>query len=496
MKRITTNTTLEQSAFPVRSANVSTAIAGLASVVTVDKNDILAKNFSLVLDEAQELSCAPVSNEPSGLLVCFSLPFHAFCSQLFKGDSITILVNNCFTNDVVCVSDEPSFSSCQLLQMPLGRRSACSLKATLQILISPLDFTKFSAIKKRIITCHGWLINSPINPDYILDLSTLWSGNINNYVNENSALLCFNPCRSGIVKIVFAEISWYFDCILFSSCNCADANHFGFWKEPESIMIQSDTGILLFIGLLLELEPFEHITSLVTHSSHKTAVKLRMFLPDFSISELVQSGLVESLMLQSDIDAFLTGLIAQPNCAYQILVTDDLSPYCNIHNNPLKHNYYIYVVFLCSYENQKNKTCNLQHQLSSSVVSKISQESIDGRAEGIGRSNNERSLSSKGLGDYQLISPARPHAHFHFSTSNLQSNVCCQGFEGNNSSQGNEGTSFCKEILESKLLCRHGRNSNRADYSKIYSRTRNEVTVLIHHRNKIAVSPQHTNYGI
>jgi len=46
MKSKTTNTTLEYSAFPVSPANITTPIASLTGVMTIDKNHTLAEHFS------------------------------------------------------------------------------------------------------------------------------------------------------------------------------------------------------------------------------------------------------------------------------------------------------------------------------------------------------------------------------------------------------------------------------------------------------------------
>ncbi len=43
MKSKTTNRTFEEPAFSISSANVATPITGLTCIVTIDKNDCLAK---------------------------------------------------------------------------------------------------------------------------------------------------------------------------------------------------------------------------------------------------------------------------------------------------------------------------------------------------------------------------------------------------------------------------------------------------------------------
>ena len=475
MKRITANTTLENFAFPVSSANVSATVAGLACEMTVDKNDCLANHLSLVLDKTQELLCAPASNKLSGFLPNFAFSFHISSSQFFESNSIAILINDCFRDAMIHISDEPSLSPSQFLQMSFGGASACSLKASLQMLIPSLDFTKSLAIEKLIVRSDCWIVNSSVNPNNFLDISLGWSFCFNYYVQKYYSFLGSDSCGIRFAEIIPLEVRWDLDSIFFPSFNCAYAYHLGIREKPESVVIEPDRRCLLFSGLNLEFEPFEHVAGLVSDSSNETAIELRMSFPNQSISKLMQSGFVESLCFHSNVYTLLAGLIAQPDCSYQVIVSDDFRPNCYLHNIPLNHNLFIYVVFLSPYENQKIKTCSLQHKLSFSVVSEISQESIDWRSQGFDRANYSGDMFTERVGAYQPICAARPLARFSFRFSDIQSNVCSQGLEGSNGNQGNERTSFCQEILESELLCWDSRNSHREDYSEIYSRTRNEV---------------------
>jgi hypothetical protein len=472
MKRITTNRTFENFSFPVSFADVSATVAGLASIVAVNQDNALPEHLSFVSYKTEELFSTPTSNKLSGLPACFSFPLHTSCSQNFKGDSITIFVNDCFTDAVVCISDEPSLSTSQMTQMPFGRASACSLKTTLQMPVSSLDFSKLSAVEKSVIRSDSRVINPPVNTNDILNLLSFWSDDFSYNVNEYPSFFSSDSCRFRTPEIILGKIRGDFDSILFSSIDSADAHKIRVCEKPESVMIEPYAGILFFSGLNLEFEPFEHIACLVSDSSHETAVKLWMSLPDNPVSEMMQSGLVEGIGFHSNIYTLLTGLIAQLDCVSQVIVSDDFSSDCYIHNNPLKHNLYIYIVFLCSNENQKNKAFSLQHQLSFSVVSEISKESIGWRSQGFSQENNQGSMHYKGVGAYQLISPARPSACFSICFSNIQPNVCSESFEGNNSSEGCQGASFRKEILESELLCWDSRNSHGTDYSEVCSRTR------------------------
>jgi hypothetical protein len=471
MKRITTNKTLENFTFPVSFADVSATIAGLASVMTIDEDYFLANHLSLVLNKTEELFCTPASNELSGLLACFSFPLHISCSQNFKGNSITILVNDCFTDAVVGISDEPSLSTTKQPKMSLSTSSACSLKATLQIFVSAFDLSKFFAIEKSVIGCDCWMIDSSINTNNLLGLSEFGSVNFDYDVNENSSFLRSDSCRFRSFEIILRKITGNLDRVFFSSIDCADAHNLGIRQKPKSIVIEPYATILLFSGLNLELETLEHITCLVSDSSHETTIEFWMSLSDKSISELMKPCLIECVGFHSSINTFLTSLITQLDCVSQVIVSDDFSSDCNIHNNPLKHNLFKYVVFLCSNENQKIKTYNLQHQLSFGVVSEVSKESFDWSSQGFSREDNQRSMRFERLGAYQSISSTRPSTRFYFCTPNLQPDVYCESFEGGNSSESCEDLSFCKQVLESELLCWNGRNSYGTDYSEVYFRT-------------------------
>ena len=475
MKRITANTTLEDSAFPISFSNITTTVTGLACKMTIDKNHSLANHFSFVLDKSQKLLCAPATNKPSGFLPDSAFSFHVSSSQFFKGDSIAIFVNNCFRDAMIHISDEPSLSPCQFLQMSFGGASACSLKASLQMLISSLDFTKLFAVEKGIIASDCWVVDSPINTNNFLDFPEFWSTDFCYYVKKYFPFFGSDSRRIRLFEVIPFKIMRYFDSILLSAIDCAYADHLRIWEKPECVMIKPDRRMLLLSGLLLKPEPFEHITGLVSDSSNKAAIEFRVGFPDEIICKMMKPSFVESLGFHPNIYTFLASLIAQTDCSYQVIVSDDFRSDCYLHNNPLKHNLFIYVVVLSPYENQKNKTFSLQHQLSFGVVSKVPKESFSRGSEGFNRENNQRSLHIKRLGTYQFVNTTRPSARFCFYFSNIQPNVCSQGFEGSNSSEGSKRVSVCQEILESELLCRDSWNSNRTDYSEVYSRTRKEV---------------------
>ena len=354
MKRVTTNTTFEEPAFTVSFADVSAAVTGLTCEMTIDKNDFLAEHFSFILDEAEELSRTPTSDKLSSLLSCSSFLFHLSRSQFFKGNSIAVTIDDCFTDAVIGIGDELSLSTANATKMPLCASSACSLKTTLQIFVSALDFPEFLAVEKSVIRCDGGIIDSTVNTNDFLNLMLFRRQNVNNDINEYSAFLSSQSGRSRFLKSILGKIRRDFDSVFFSSIDRADAYKLGIGKQAKSIMIEPDAGILLFSGFLLELESFEHVTGLVSDSSHQTAIQVRIGSPDVLISELVQSGLVEGLIFHSCFDSVLTGLIAQFYCADKIGISYDFSSDCYLHDNPLKHNLYKYVVLLCSYENKKD----------------------------------------------------------------------------------------------------------------------------------------------
>jgi len=200
-----------------------------------------------------------------------------------------------------------------------------------------------------------------------------------------------------------------------------------------------------------------------------------MSFSDCGVSKMMQLSFIKSLGFNSNIDAFLTSLIAQPDCSYQVIVSDDFHLDCYLHDIPLKHNLFIYVVFLYPYENKKNTTFSLQYQLPSGVVPEIPQESFDWGSQGFSQEYNQGDMFEERLGTYQFVNPARPSSRFSFCFSDIQPNVRCESFERGNSSKGCEGASVRQEVLESELLCRNSRNSYRADYSEIYPGARNEV---------------------
>jgi hypothetical protein len=383
----------------------------------------------------------------------------------------------CFADAMIHVSDEPSLSPSQSLQMSFGRASACSLKASLQMLVSSFDFTKLFAIEKSIVRSDCGIINTPVNTNDFFNDFFLRNSCFDDDVEEYSFLFGSDSCRTGIFEVVFLEVWRDFDSVFLSSIDCAYANHFGIWENSESVVVKPYRRLLFLGWLLFEFEPFEHITGLVSDSSNEAAVEFWVRFPDNVIGELVQSGFVKGLGFHPNINAFLTSLIAQANCSFQVIISNDFGSYCDLHNNPLGHNLFKHIIILSLYENQKNKACSLQHQLSFGVVPKVSQASIDWGSQRFSRENHQRSLLAEGLGAYQFVSSTGPFAHFSFCFSDFQPDVCSQGLERSNGSQGYKRASFCQEILESKLLCWNRRNSHRTNNPKIYSRTGNEVNV-------------------
>ena len=492
MKRITTNTALEDSAFSVSPANVSATIASLAGVVAINNDYTFAKHFGFVLDEAQELPCAPASNEASGFFPCPTFAFHTARFQFFDGDSIAILVDDCFRDAMVYISDEPSLSPGQPLQVSFCGTSACSLKASLQMLISPFDSTEPFAVEKSVITRNCWIVNSSVNSNDFFDNSPFWSWSFNDDVKECSAFFCSDSCTIRTFEFVLFKVRGDFDGIFSSAGDCAQTNQFRIGQEPESVVIEPDRTISFFGGFLFEFEPFEHIAGLVPDSSHETAVEFRMCGSNNFVCELVQRCFIESVLSHTYVNTFLAGLIAQADCFSEVFVSDNFSSYCQLHNTPLDSKVFECIVLSPFYENQKNKARSLQHQLSSSLVSEVPQTGAGWRTQNFSREHHKRSLHAKRLGAHQLVCATRPLACIPVSATNIQPYVGGQSFERGNSSEGCEGASFCGEVLESELLCWNSRNGYRANYSEVYSRTRNEVKVLIPRCNKIAVSPQHT----
>lgn len=472
MKRISTDTAFEEITFSVGSSYITASVTGLACIVAVHEDYGLTEHLSFVFDEAEKLFCTPTSDKPSGLLSSFTLSFHTTCSQFFKGDSITILVNDCFRDAVVYISDEPSLSSANFLQMSFSGASACSLKASLQIFISPFYFTKMFTVEECVVGCDSRVINSPVHTNDFLDFDFLWSINIYNDVDEYSPIDQSDSCRIGFVERVFIEIRRNAQNIFPSAIDCAYADHIGIGEKSERIVVKPNRRVLFFDWFLFEFELLKHVACLVTHSGDEAAVEFRMRFPDSMICQVMQSCLVVGLGLHANVDALLARLVAQHDCSFQVIVSDDFSPYCDLHTNPLYRNLFKYVVVLCSYENQENKTRCLQYKLSYCLVSEVSEININWRIKGVGGENYKRGLLGARLGTDKSICSTRPHTCFRIYTTDILSDVHCEGFERNNCGKSSQGISFCEEVLVSELLCRNGWNCHRTNYSEVYSRTR------------------------
>ena len=500
MKSKTTNTTFEQSAFSISSADVSASTTGLAGVVAVDQHDCLSKQFSLVLDEVNQFTWTPASNQSFAFIFpsILSFPslshFHSCNIQFFKSDCIA-RVNYALADTMICISDKPSFSSANSLQVSHCGTSAFSLKAAFEMFIPPFDCPQFFAVEELIVRSNDRVICTPVNANNVFDFSLFRNININYDVEKYSFFLNPDSRRIRCTKAVFVEVRGYDNVILPSSLDCADIDLFRVSKELESVMIKSDRAFIPFDWSFLKFEPFKHIASLVTNSSYKTAVEFGVFGSDLFIAEKVQFDFVEDFMFHSNINTSLASPISQEDSISKNLISLNFCLDCELHKQGRKRNIYKYVSFLTLYEPKKDKTCDVQHQLPLCLVPKIQKASVDWSNKGDCRKCHSGSMQGLWLGTDVNISSARPSACVSFGKTILQSSIHCEGIEGQDSKEGNKGKKICQEILEPKLLCRNSRNSHRTDCSEIHSRTRTEVSVNspLHYKCRV---PLTHDYGM
>lgn len=474
MKGITTNRTNKEPAMTVRPSNISTPIASLARVVAVDENHGLAEQFSFVLDETQELPCAPIPYKASRLLSSLPLSLHTSSPQFFEGDSIALLIHDCFGDAVVDISDEPSLSSGQFLQVSPGGTSACSLKASPQILISSFDFTKLSAIEEGIVREDSGIIYPPIHTQYPFYLSPFCGINLTDYIEEDSSPFYPYPCGTRTLEIISLEISGDSDIILSPTRDCAQAHFLDIWQESEGIMIESHRGILSLDRFFPELESLEHVAGLVSDRSNEATVEFGIGFSYLSIGEMMQSGLIERLCLHARVYTLLTGLIAQVDCLLEVFIPNDFRLDCYVHKYPLKHNLFKYVVLFSSDESQENETFSLQHKLSLGVVSEVSQEGPGWRGQDHRGEYYQRSVQPERLGIDRTISRTRPYPCLRIRATHIFADVRGQGHEGLDSGQSHQSASFCQEVLESELLRWHRWDSDGTDHPEVHPRTRDK----------------------
>lgn len=484
MKSKTADSTFESTSFPVISADVTASGAGLACIVAVHEQDSLAEHLCFVADEMQQLSWTPATEQAcsffaSDFLLLGSLHTHLHCCdvQFFESDCIAIAIHDCLADAMIGVSNKPSLSPAYFLQSSHCGTSACVLQTSLQMLVSTFDLPQLFAIEELIIGSGSRDITSSVHADDFVDSPLLNIRDVNDDINQHFLAFDSDSSSRGFSQRILLEVARYPQRIFPATFDSAEADLFAVSEQLECVMIESDRTACLFDRSLFESEPFEHLTGLVTDCRDDAAVQHRILLSDDSIGQSMQLRFVVDFILKPDVDAVLTGLIADEDCVPQSIIGFDVGEYCDLHTQPSNHNIYKYVSPTSLYEHSKDTTRNIQYQLSSCVVSEVSQAcSCETRTQADYRENHHGSLHTARLGVARAVNRQRPHPCIHIGKADILTDVHCESPERQHGCQGNQRASVRIEILESELLCWNCGNSDRADHPAIHRRTRDEVT--------------------
>jgi len=491
MKRETARTAFEQATVPVSSANISTDRTRLACIVTVHEKHWLSGKLGFVFDELNELCWAPASYQTSEFFTSFpvSLPhFHSRYIQFLKSNSITICIDDCFAYAVVGVSDKPSFSSAYLLQVPFSGASACSLKASLNVPVFSFDLPKFPAVEELIGRSDGWIIDPTIYSENCGNFLVGLGCCFNNNVNDRFAFAESNPRAGGFSKWVLFKIGWDLDSVFFSSFKCGKTYFLACRIEFERVVIERDRTEFFFNRSCFEFESFKHVACLVSDCSNYATVQERVFLPDCSVSEMMQSGLVECFFGEPGVYDFLTRFVGHENSVFQVLISDDSGLNCKQHTIPLYLKVFKCTTSYKEYAIAQNKACDIQHQLPSCLVSKIQETSSCWKSQGNSRAIYQRKNPGTRVEYLESFCTTRPRSSFHFSTANFFTNVYREDIERIFCKESDQGTQIRGKILESELLCRNSWYSNRESNTEVYSGAK-EVKAQFLTASKKAVSP-------
>jgi len=335
MKGIPTKSTSELELVAVLPIDISTEVTTLARIMTVDEDNILPLQFSFIPNKGEQLRRTPASQQFHTLLSTPPFAPHLHCCdvQFFQSKSIEGQINNASTDAVVCISNEPSFSSYQISKMPVGRPSACTLETRLQISILSFNLSQFSTGEELTVTCDNGVVNSPVySEDSFVFGLCLNSWYINNNIQEDS-LFSDSYCRSSCLSenVPFENVLRDFYRILFSSLNCTERDLFGMEENFERIVIESNSTIISFRGLSFVFEAFKHIARLVTDGSYNATIQSGIFCPNITISQGVEFAFIENLFLKTNFDTILTRLISYPNSLSKNIITEDFGTDSNLH---------------------------------------------------------------------------------------------------------------------------------------------------------------------
>ncbi len=477
-----TDLAFEVPAVSVSSADVSTTVAGLGSVVAINQNHFLACEGSLVSNFVEEVCWTPTS-EKAGNFPAFASAFphlHSGGLEFLQCDCVAVASNYSFTNTVVHISDKPSFSSGQLLEMSFGGTSACSLKLLFIEPVFSFGFTNSFSVKKHIIGSNCGKVSSSINSNNCGNRTFCWNIDFRDYVQVDYSAFCAESGGSQFCsgnQILLHKVFWNGNLVFASSPDCANADGFGLKEYFEGIVCEPDSATVSFYwfrGFGIFEDAFQHITCLVSDRRNNAAVECGKLLAGGVIGKVMKPCFVVVPIFKADADTVVARLICNTDSVEQELVgicDSDLT--CDLHNGLLERNIFKYLSLKGWYANPKDTSCNVQLELSHCVLPEIQEARFSrGSCKGSG-GTDETCLHGEGLATPLAFNSARPRPYFYNCETVFFPDVSRESVEGGECYSCDESVEVCETVLESKLLRWNGWNCERRNNQEIHCRTGN-----------------------
>jgi len=302
----TANGTMER--MFLSDTDITAPTAHLARVLRRNFHNGLAQLLALVINERFELSIGPASEHTVEPLTHF---LGSIDVQVFQCDNLSVRTSDCLRYTMVYVSLEPSLSSSQSLELPLGRPSAYRLQSLLHECISTTNVSESTGIKELPVGRDSDIIDTPVDTydHWIINLFDRYIGNLHNQVNDYNIGPFPSPECNHFTGLVFPEIIRENERDSLSARNRGHRNNFFIEENAEGSLIEPGRAVILFHWPSLILLPFQHVTGTIPGSLNEARLEPGPYLPGFVITESLEPVLGVSLVIESEAEKVIGAIV-------------------------------------------------------------------------------------------------------------------------------------------------------------------------------------------
>lgn len=220
--------------------------AHLACVLRRDLHEALSSSFEFVRQEVSELG-----ERPTAELAVETLPLLPVLpdAQILQGQNIEVHTRYALRNAMVRIRPEPSLSHPQAAQMPLGRASACGLKAPHVVCVAATNGSHGLGVEELARAEHGGIHDTPVHPDdlWVLDSSRRNIGEVHYQVCAEYPVVVANPERNNLSIPVLVEVPRHLQRYLEPATNRGQGERPALQERLEGALVETGrTSIFLF----------------------------------------------------------------------------------------------------------------------------------------------------------------------------------------------------------------------------------------------------------